>query len=127
MSHKLNVKTSALKLATKSRAHVPTMHEGLLPGLHCAVSRFDSRRSRSDAGLVSSRVDSSALGPDVIEDESSDEEAQQNFNNTIADVSEIGIRRVTLKDAVEESECDLQAGITDPVASGRDPAREERH
>ncbi len=58
-----------------------------------------------------------------MEDECGDEESEKDSNNAIADVIEIGIGRVTLKDAVEESECDLQAGITDPVASGRDPAR----
>jgi len=63
------------------------------------------------------------FGPDVVEDECGDEESEKDSNNAIADVIEIGIGRVTLKDAVEESECDLQAGITDPVASGRDPAR----
>jgi hypothetical protein len=68
--------------------------------------------------------DSSALWPDVIEDECGDEESEKDSNDTIADVIEIGIGRVTLKDAVEQSECDLQAGITDPVASGRDPARD---
>jgi hypothetical protein len=52
--------------------------------------------------------DSRALWPDVIEDESGDEESEKDSNDTIAEVIEIGIERVTLKDAVEESECDLQ-------------------
>jgi len=63
-------------------------------------------------------------GPDILKDESGDEESKKDSNDTIADVIEMGIGRVTLKDAVEECECDLQAGITDPVASGRDPARD---
>jgi len=65
------------------------------------------------------------FGPDVIEDECGDEESKKDSNNAIAYVIEICVGRVSLKDAVEES--GLQAGITDPVASGRDPAREERH
>jgi hypothetical protein len=52
--------------------------------------------------------DSGSLWPDVIEDESADEESEKDSNDTIAEVIEIGIERVTLKDAVEESECDLQ-------------------
>jgi hypothetical protein len=50
---------------------------------------------------------SGALRPDILEDESGDEESKKDSNNTIADVIEIGIGRVSLKDAVEESECDL--------------------
>src|SRR5438034_10636114 len=61
-----------------------------------------------------------------MEDEYGDEETEENSNDTIADVIEIGIGRVTLKDAVEESECDLQPSITDPFASRRDPARDGR-
>ncbi len=57
-----------------------------------------------------------------MEDESSDDEAKENSNDAIADVIEICVGRVPLKDAVEESECDLQPSVTDPFASGRDPA-----
>ena len=39
---------------------------------------------------------SSALGPDVVEDECGDDETEQNFNDTIADVIEIGIGRVSM-------------------------------
>jgi hypothetical protein len=38
--------------------------------------------------------DSSALWPDVIEDESGDEESEKDSNDTIADVIEIGIGRI---------------------------------
>ena len=48
---------------------------------------------------------SCALGPDVMEDECGDNQTKKDSNNTVADVIEICIRRVTLKDAVEESEC----------------------
>ena len=61
-----------------------------------------------------------------MEDQPSDDEAKENSNDAIADVIEIGIGRVSLKDAVEECECDLQPSITDPFASGRDPARDGR-
>src|SRR5206468_7515758 len=65
-------------------------------------------------------------GPDVSEHESSDDKTEKNSDDAIADVIEIGIRRVTLKDAIEESECDLQPSITNPFASRRDPARDGR-
>src|SRR6266481_3239942 len=66
------------------------------------------------------------LGPDVSEHESGDDKTEKNSDDAIADVIEIGIRRVTLKDAIEESECDLQPSITDPFASRPDPARDGR-
>src|SRR6266446_7972648 len=66
------------------------------------------------------------VGPDVSEDESGGDKTEKNSDDAIADVIEIGIRRVTLKDAIEESECDLQPSITDPFASRRDPARDGR-
>jgi hypothetical protein len=61
----------------------------------------------SETSLCGSRPDSSALGPDVFEDESRDDETEENSNHTIADVIEIGIGRVSLKHAVEEGERDL--------------------
>src|SRR6266853_3863811 len=70
------------------------------------------------------RSDSSALRPDVSEDESGYDQPKKDSDDAIADVIEIGIGRVSLKDAVEESECDLQPSITDPFASSRDPARD---
>src|SRR5438105_15741373 len=82
------------------------------------------RRSSSTTSLCGVRFDSNALGPDVFEDDSGDDETEEDSDDAIADVIEIGIGRVTLKDAVEESECDLQTGITDPFASRRDPARD---
>ncbi len=57
-----------------------------------------------------------------MEDECGDNQTKKDSNNTVADVIEICIRRVTLKDAVEESECDLQAGITDPSLPVANPA-----
>src|SRR6266853_3299426 len=72
------------------------------------------------------RSDSSALRPDVIEDESGDDQTKKDSDDAIADVIEIGIGRVSLKDTVEESKCDLQPSITDPFASRRDPARDGR-
>src|SRR6266404_1226065 len=64
------------------------------------------------------------FGPDVLEDESRDDKTEENSNHAVADVIEIGIGRIALKDAVEESECDLQPGVADPFASSRDPARD---
>ncbi len=57
-----------------------------------------------------------------MEDECGDNQTKKDSNNTVADVIEVCVGRIPLKDAVEKSEGDLQAGITDPVASGRDPA-----
>src|SRR6266581_4389769 len=65
-----------------------------------------------------------ALGPDVLKDEAGDDKTEKNSNDPIADVIEVCVGRITLKDAVEESECDLQPSITDPFASSRDPARD---
>ena len=62
--------------------------------------------------------------PDVLKDKSGDDETKENSNDAIADVVEISVGRVSLKDAVEESECELQPSITDPLASSRDPARD---
>jgi len=59
------------------------------------------------------------FGPDVIEDECGDEESEKDSNDTIADVIEICIRRIPLKNAVEKSEYDLQPSVTDPFASER--------
>jgi hypothetical protein len=53
------------------------------------------------------RSDSSALRPDVFENESGDDQTKKDSDDAIADVVEIGIGRVSLKDAIEESEGDL--------------------
>src|SRR5438132_11327289 len=66
--------------------------------------------------------DSHAPGPDTFEDKSGNDETEEDSDHAIADVIEICVGRVPLKDAVEESECDLQPSVTDPFASGRDPA-----
>jgi hypothetical protein len=42
-----------------------------------------------------------------MEDESGDDQTKKDSNDTIADVVEIGVGRVALEDAVEESKCDL--------------------
>jgi len=75
--------------------------------------------------LCGSRFDWSRLGPDVFEDECSHEESKKDSDHAIANVVEIRIGRVTLKDAVKECECDLQPSITDPLASRCDPARDD--
>ena len=78
----------------------------------------------SETSLCGSRFDSSALGPDILEDEPGDDKAEENSDDAATDVIQIGVGRVPLKNAVEESECNLQPGITDPFASGGDPAPE---
>src|SRR5712691_8550501 len=83
-------------------------------------------RCSSTMSLCGLRFNTSAFGPDVLKDQSGDDETKENSNDAIADVIEIGIGRVTLKDAVEESECELQPSITDSLASGRNPARDHR-
>jgi hypothetical protein len=70
--------------------------------------------------------DSSPFEPDVIEDECGDEESEKYSNDAIADVVEIGVGRLPLKDVVEECECDLETGITDSLTTGRNPARDGR-
>ena len=80
------------------------------------------RRCSSTTSLCGSRFDASALGPDAVKNECGDDEIEKDSNDTIANVIEIGIGRVALKDALKECEGDLQTGITNPFASGRDPA-----
>src|SRR5439155_18423178 len=65
-----------------------------------------------------------ALWPDVFKHDSGDDETKKNSNDAVADVIEICIRRIPLKNTVEKSEGNLQPGITDPLASSRDPARD---
>src|SRR5207237_4890600 len=73
--------------------------------------------------LISFRVSlACALRPDALKDKSGDDETKKNSNGAIADVVEIGVRRVALKDAVEKSERELQPGITYPLASRGNPA-----
>src|ERR1700730_10284410 len=67
---------------------------------------------------------SGALGPDVLKDQAGNDQTKKNSNDAVADVIEISVGRVSLKDAIEESECDLQPSINDPFASRRDPARD---
>ena len=47
------------------------------------------------------------LGPDVSEYDAGDDETEENSNDAIADVIEVCVGRITLEDAVEESERDL--------------------
>src|SRR6266436_743681 len=62
------------------------------------------------------------LRPNVSEDESGDDEAKKDSNDAIAYVIEVCVGRITLEDAVEESERDLQTGIRNHFASSGDPA-----
>ncbi len=48
-----------------------------------------------------------AFRPNVSEDEAGDDKAEEDSNDTIADVVEISIRRIALEDAVEKSKCYL--------------------
>jgi len=61
-----------------------------------------------------------------MEDESGDDQTEENSDDAIADVVEIGVGRVSLKDAVKECEGDLQVRIADPFASGGHPASNAR-
>ena len=54
-----------------------------------------------------------------MEDEPGDDQTKKDSNNAVADVIEICIRRIPLKNAVEKSEYDLQPSVTDPFASDR--------
>src|SRR3954471_2355766 len=56
-----------------------------------------------------------------MEDEPGNDQTKKNSNDAVANVIEIGVGRVSLKDAVEECECELQPGITDSFTAGRDP------
>jgi hypothetical protein len=60
-----------------------------------AIVPQERDRLRKIARAETLFCDSGALGPDVIENESGDEESEKNSNDTIADIIEIGIGRVT--------------------------------
>src|ERR1700720_1970414 len=81
-------------------------------------------RCFSNASLWGLRLGSSVLGPDITENQSSNDQTKKNSDDAIANVIEIGIGRISLENAVEKSEGDLKPGITDPFASRRDPPRE---
>src|SRR5215468_9857961 len=53
------------------------------------------------------RCELGSLRPEVIEDESRDDNTEENSNHAIANVIEIGIGRVALEEAVKERERDL--------------------
>jgi hypothetical protein len=72
----------------------------------CCSIAPNSRRF-AETSLCGSWFDSSALGPDVFENESGDDQTEENPDDAIADVVEIRVRRKTLENAVEKSECDL--------------------
>src|SRR4030095_4020827 len=71
---------------------------------------------------LGSRFDSSPLGPDVMENECSDSESDQNTNDTVANFIKVCVGCVALEHAEEKSESDLETGVADAFASGRDPA-----
>ena len=64
--------------------------------------KLSKRRSQR----VPQSVDS-VLRPNVTEDDSGHDETKKNSNDAITDIIQICIGRITLEDAVEESERDL--------------------
>src|SRR5258706_10240128 len=61
-----------------------------------------------------------------MEDECGHYQTKENAGDTIANIVEVGVRRVSLKEAVIEGKGNLQTGVSDSFASRGDPSSERR-
>src|SRR6266542_4588431 len=61
-----------------------------------------------------------------MEDECRNNQTKENADDTIANIVEVGVRRVSLKEAVIEGKGNLQTGVSDSVGSGGHPSGERR-
>src|SRR6266496_5343440 len=61
-----------------------------------------------------------------MEDECRNNQTKENADDTIANIVEVGVRRVSLKKAVKEGKGNLQTGVSDSVVSGGNPSGERR-
>ena len=61
-----------------------------------------------------------------MEDECRNHQTKENADDTIANIMEVGIRRVSLKEAVIEGKGNLQTGVSDSFGSGGNPSGERR-
>src|SRR5260370_30100113 len=61
-----------------------------------------------------------------MEGECRNNQTKENADDTIANIVEVGIRRVSLKKPVKEGEGNLQTGVSDSFGSGGNPSGERR-
>ena len=61
-----------------------------------------------------------------MEDECRNNQTKENADDTIANIVEVGVRRVSLKKPVKEGKGNLQTGVSDSFGSGGDPSSERR-
>src|SRR6266571_441466 len=61
-----------------------------------------------------------------MEDECRNDQTKENADDTIANIVEVGVRRVSLKKPVKEGKGNLQTGVSDSFGSGGNPAGERR-
>src|SRR6266705_6807766 len=62
-----------------------------------------------------------------MEDECGHYQTKENADDTIANIVEVGVRRVSLEEAVKEGKGNLQTGVSDSVGSGGNPSGERRN
>src|SRR6266478_9556755 len=61
-----------------------------------------------------------------MEDECRNNQTKENADDTIANIVEVGVRRVSLKQPVKEGKGNLQTAVSDSFGSGGDPSGEHR-
>src|SRR5207247_61587 len=62
-----------------------------------------------------------------MEDECGHYQTKENADDTIANIVEVSVRRVSLKKPVKEGKGNLQTGVSDSVGAGGDPSSERRN
>src|SRR5437762_14068518 len=62
-----------------------------------------------------------------MEDEGRNNQTKENADDTIANIVEVGVRCVSLKEAVIEGRGNLQTGVSDSFGSGGQPSSERRN
>src|SRR5262249_39400013 len=102
-----------LRRANKVAAKVPRILVSVAAITRCMCT--------SSTSLCRLWFDSGSLRPEVVKDDRGNGEADQNANDAVADFIKIGVGCVALEHAEEKSERDLETGVTDAFASGRDP------
>src|SRR5882757_6234807 len=61
-----------------------------------------------------------------MEDECGHYQTKENADDTIANIVEVGVRRVSLKKPVKEGKGNLQTAVSDSFGSGGNPSGERR-
>src|SRR4029453_1678006 len=104
----VQLQAAVVRRQRRSLERAPPLFSPSRDGRNRTIRRSTmQRRCSSTTSSCDSRLDSSALGPDVMENECGDGETNENPDDAVTDFIEIGIRRVSLKNADEECEGDL--------------------